>query len=249
MDVDRLAQMRPDHRRAFDVPAGPPPPPRRVPANDALGARLPQHEVGGIALVRRDLDPCAGDHRVAVAAAERPIIGVARHRKQHVALGFISVAGRDQRRDHRHHRRDFGGGVRRDGRRRNAQRTHVLEVKSLEPLGDLRRLDPFRLGRGDDLVVDVGDVAGISQAVGPEAMADQPRERVEHHRRPGIADMRPAVNRRPAHIHGDVLRVGGDEVALLARHRVIEPDHPSAPRPRRASTKSTIPRPLALSSG
>ena len=77
VDVDRLAQMRADHRRAFDVPARPAAAPRAVPADHASLARLPQHEVGGVALVGRDLDPRAGDHRLAVAAAERAIIGVA----------------------------------------------------------------------------------------------------------------------------------------------------------------------------
>ena len=77
VDVDGLAQMRADHRRTFDVPAGPAAAPRRVPADHALGDRLPQHEVGGIALERRDLDPGAGDHRLAVAAAQRAIIGIA----------------------------------------------------------------------------------------------------------------------------------------------------------------------------
>ena len=44
----------------------------------------------------------------------------------------------------------------------------------------------------------------------------------------------------------------GTNVALLARHRVVEPDHSPLPRwsrGRRASTQSTIARPLALSSG
>src|SRR5690242_8970491 len=66
VDVDRLAEVALDHRRAFEVPAGPAAAPRAVPADHALAARLPQHEVGGVALVRRDLDAGAGDHLLAV---------------------------------------------------------------------------------------------------------------------------------------------------------------------------------------
>src|SRR4051795_10502436 len=69
MDVDRLAKVALDHRRALDMPAGAAPAPWRIPADHTVGARLPQHEVGRIALVRRDLDPRAGDHRVAIALA------------------------------------------------------------------------------------------------------------------------------------------------------------------------------------
>src|SRR6185436_10829654 len=74
VDVDRLAQMLADHRRTFDVPAGPAAAPWAVPADHALVAWLPQHEVCGIALVRRYLDPGPGDHLLAIAAAQRPII-------------------------------------------------------------------------------------------------------------------------------------------------------------------------------
>ena len=69
VDVDRLAQMRarssPSIRCAS--PAGRGPTGESQPITPSR-ARLPQHEVGRIALVGRDLDPRAGDHRVAVAA-------------------------------------------------------------------------------------------------------------------------------------------------------------------------------------
>ena len=55
-----------------------------------------------------------------------------------------------------------------------------------------------------------------------ELAPDQARQRVEYNRRPGIADMSAAVDRRPAHIHRDALRILRDEFAFLARHRVIQ---------------------------
>src|SRR3546814_9355559 len=74
VDVDRLAQMRLDHRRAFDVPAGAAPAPGRIPADHLRLRRLPQHEVGRVPLVAGDLDAGAGDHRLAVAAPQRAVI-------------------------------------------------------------------------------------------------------------------------------------------------------------------------------
>ena len=249
VNVDRLAQMRADHRRTFDMPPRPPATPRRIPADHAIRARFPQHEIGWVALVRRDFDPRAGDHRIAVAPAKRAIIRVAGDRKQHMALGGIGVALANQRIDHRHHWPDFLGRVRGDVGRSDAKRAHVVKVMTLVPLGDHRRVDSLRLGRRNDLVVDVGDVAGIGQAVGAILMPNQPRQRIEHHRRPRIADMGSAIDGRAAHIHGDPLGIGGFELALGARHRVVKLDHGCTRRWRRVSTQSTTARPLALSNG
>ena len=249
VDVDCFAQVRADHRAAFDVPPGAAPPPRAVPANLCPDARLPQHKVGGVALVGGDLDPRAGDHRLAVATAEAAIIRVGRDREQDMVRGLIGMAEPDQPLDHRHHRANLGGGVRRDRRRGDAERAHVVEIVALVALGDHPRLDPFRLRRRDDPVVDVGDVARIDHAVGAKLVADRPGERVEHHRRAGVADVGVAVDRGAADIHGDAVRVARGEFALLARHRVVEADHSFTPGWRRVSTQSTIARPLALSSG
>ena len=94
-----------DHGRAFDVPAGSAPTPRRIPANHTLAARLPQHEVRRVALVGRDLDTRARNHRIAVAPAEHAIVGVARDGEEHVTLRLIGMAVIDQPLDHRDHGR------------------------------------------------------------------------------------------------------------------------------------------------
>ena len=166
-----------------------------------------------------------------------------------MTLGGVGVALGDQLTDHLDHRPDLGGRMRRDRRRGDTQRAHVIEVESLEPLGDHRRLDPLRLGRGDDLVVDVGDVARVDHVAVGELMLEQPPQRVEHHRRPGVADVRAAINRRPAHIHRHPARLARHELALLACHRVVQSDHIVTPGWRRVSTQSTTARPLALSKG
>ena len=121
----------------------------------------------------------------------------------------------------------------------------------LVSLRNHRRIDALLFRRRDDLVVDVGDVARIDQALRTELMADQPRERVEDDGGPRIADMGASVDRRTAHIHGDPLAVHWDERALLARHGVVEADHSSSTfgLPLRVWYQSTIARPLALRSG
>jgi hypothetical protein len=55
-----LAEQLRRHRRAFDVPAGPAPAPRRFPRRLAGLGRLPQHEVERVALGFVDLDARAG---------------------------------------------------------------------------------------------------------------------------------------------------------------------------------------------
>ena len=75
VDVEDLAEVALAHRRALDVPARTSPAPRRVPAR-LLGARLlPEHEVGGVLLVRLDGDAGARDVVLEVAARERAVVG------------------------------------------------------------------------------------------------------------------------------------------------------------------------------
>jgi hypothetical protein len=72
-------------------------------------------------------------------------------------------------------------------------------------------LDALRPRRLDDLVVDVGDVAGIDEAVLAVDVAEQAREHVEHHRRAGIADMGAIVDGGAADIHRHPLGSAGVE--------------------------------------
>ena len=136
-----------------------------------------------------------------------------------------------------------------------AERLHVLVKLALRRFRDasyglVQGKARILLGRPRvDLVVDVGDVADIGHVLGAVEMAQQPVEHIEHDHGPRIADMRAIIDRRSAHIEGDALGIAGDELTLLARHRVVEADHDAPPPTRRCSTQSTIARPLALSKG
>ncbi len=65
MDVEGLSQMFFAHRRAFEMPARAPEAPRAVPTRLIFGGGLPQHEIGRVLLIRRDLYPGAGDQLIA----------------------------------------------------------------------------------------------------------------------------------------------------------------------------------------
>jgi len=209
VDVDGGAQVRLGHRRALDVPARTAAAPGRVPAGQVVGGRLPQHEVAGIALVRRHFDTRAGQHVVRVAARELAVAGEAGHREQHVAFRGIGMAVGDQALDHRDDLRDVLGCLRLDVGRELAidtQRGHVLAVGGGVLVGDRGDRGAEFLRRRVDLVVHVGDVARVAQAA--ETAAQQRSQHPEHDRPARVADMHVVVDRGPAHIHG---RAGGIE--------------------------------------
>src|SRR5215469_1679157 len=67
VDIEGLPQVGFAHRRALDVPARPPSAPRTIPARKICIRRLPQHEIGRVALVGCNLYTGARDHLFAAA--------------------------------------------------------------------------------------------------------------------------------------------------------------------------------------
>ena len=235
--AERLEQRRHRHRRALDMPAGAP---RRGDAGRARPARLvrlrglPQDEVHRVALVRRDIDARAGQHLVERAMRERPVArrpGQRVHRirrEQHVILGDIGDAARDQPLDHHPHRVDILGGARLVRRRQRAESGHVfvkLPLGRFRHFGDRlveRQVGKVARGARVDLVVDVGDVADVDDMVGAIEVAQEPEQHVEHDDRPGVADMGEVVDRGPADIETHRLRVDRREILLAAGEGVVE---------------------------
>ena len=104
------------------------------------------------------------------------------------------------------------------------------------------RLDRLagRRRAADDLVVDVGDVHDPRHAQAAPAQVTD--EQVGEQERAEVADVRRAVDRRPAGIHPDVVRRERDQRPRLARQRVLQPDrHRGAPTV--ATTSAEIDRP------
>ena len=76
------------------------------------------------------------------------------------------------------------------------------------------------LRRGVDLVIQIGDVARINHfRITPR---ENPVEKIENHRRPGVADMWKAVDRRSADVHRDPRGVAGYKHFLAACERIVE---------------------------
>ena len=224
VDVEAVAEQFARHRRAFDVPARTAPAPRAVPSRKIGARRLPQDEVHRILLERRHLDAGARDHVVDGAPREAAVFRIGAHAEQHMALGLVGMAARDQRRDHLHHLRNV---VRRAGRvvrLEGAEQRHVLDEPPLGLFGDLRDLPPRLPRPGVDLVVHVGEVAHIGDAFWAVDAAQKPVQRVEHHHGPGVAEMCPVVDGRTADVHAHVVRIEGIERLLAPRLRVVEHD-------------------------
>ena len=205
MDVDGVAERGFTHRRAFDVPARATAAPGRVPARQFRRRRLPQHEVAGIALVRRHLDAGAGQHLVGGTARQLPVLRISLDREQHVALGGVGVAGLDQAFAHRDDLRNVRGRVRLKIRQVDAECAHVRAIGVRELVGDRRNRYLLVDRRLVDLVVDVSDVAGVDEL--RIVAAQQARQHAEHDRTARVADVHIVVNRRPADIHADPVRI------------------------------------------
>ena len=228
VNVEGLAEMLPGHGRALDVPARPA---RRLDAGRRRPAwlvrlrRLPQHEVLRIFLVRRDLDAAACDHLVKRPFRELAVIRHRGHVEQHVVFRHIGVATFYEALDQHFHWLDVLGGARLDRRRQAAERVHV----SFEILvGLVRQLANWNVALGRariDLVVNVGDVAHVSDAALTRIeMPQQAEKHIEHDDRPCVADMGEVVDRRSAHIHAQARGIERGEHPLLARQRVVEPE-------------------------
>ena len=97
VDVERLAQIAVRHRRALDVPAGPPGAPRALPRRLARLGALPEREVERAALLLADLDARAR-LQVVDALAPRACRSSAkpRHGEVDVAAGGVGEALVDQ---------------------------------------------------------------------------------------------------------------------------------------------------------
>ncbi len=220
VDVDGVAQVRLGHRRAFDVPAGAPVAPGGIPTRQVAGRRLPQHEIARIALVRRHFHARTGEHLLGIAARQLAVALEAGHGEQHMAFRGIGMPVVDQALDHVD---DLGDMARRRGlqvRRTHAQRAHVLAVGGGELVGDDRDRHALFAGGVVDLVVDVGDVAGVGQPA--IAAAQHVGQYAKHHGSARIADVHVVVDRRPAHVHGHAGGIERREGFDAARQAVEE---------------------------
>ncbi len=143
-------------------------------------------------------------------------------REQHMALGFIGVAGGDQPLDHRDHLGDVLGGARLDVGRQRPEGGHVVAEGGDGARRQRRNRLVIGARGGVDLVFDIGDVAHIAHMVLAVEVAQQPVEDIKHDERAAITDMGAVVHGRAADIHAHPVRIERFEPLLAAGQRIVE---------------------------
>mmetsp|Transcript_10080 Transcript_10080/g.40882 ORF Transcript_10080/g.40882 Transcript_10080/m.40882 type:complete len:728 (-) Transcript_10080:26-2209(-) len=248
VDVDAAAptDRRFDHRRALDVPPGPPRAPRRRPRRLARLGGFPDGEVFGVLLEllgrrrvgqraftlgeqRRRPDGLGHElavleprrykcGRVEVDAAQFVVVGV-------VAVGTVAVreAARDEALDEGHDLGDVLGHARQRRRPLDVERGHVAQEGRLPLARERFGRDAALATPLDDLVVDVRHVEDVGHVVARDRPQDAAHH-VELHVGARVAHVGRVVHGRPADVHRDVPPglVDRHEGHLGPRQRVVD---------------------------
>ncbi|CAB4702287.1 unannotated protein [freshwater metagenome] len=227
VDVEGVTEVLAGHRGALDVPAGASGPPGRGPGCGRrlrlLLPALPQREVAGVALATQIgvlgrlhvVDALVGQLAVRRPAADVEV-DVARP-----VLRGVGVAARDQLTDQLHHLGDVTGGGRLVGGRRDVEGGVGLVELAVHRVGEVVPGPALFGGLGEDLVVDVGDVADEGHLV---VEVTQPAlQDVEVDPRAHVADVRLGLHRQTADVDARLPLLQGDEVTDFAGRSVIQP--------------------------
>ena len=219
VDVDRgLAEETERHRRALDVPAGPPRADPRVPRRLPFFCRLPHDEVPGVFLVVL----VAVDARAALDAGvveprQLPVFRKRRDLEVDGTVAAIGVATFLERADRLPHRLD----IRRISRSRaflddlQPERRCVLAIGVDVAVRVLAQRHASLLRLEDRPVVDVGEVHDVPD-VEASLILERAAEDVDGHEGPEIPDVPSGVGRQPARVHAH-------EVLSQGRKRFLAP--------------------------
>ena len=224
VDVERLAQQRAAHGRALDVPARPAcaigTGPLGLGGLLGLGA-FPEHEIERILFAVEHGHALAGTQFVERLAAELAVAVELANGVIDVAAGHpVGQALLLETVDEAQHLRHVVGGTR-----------LVRGAFDAEGIGILVQGVDHAVRQGtdalavvqrppDDLVVDVGDVTHIGDAVarGPEPALDD----VEGHHRTRMAEVTQVIHRHAAHVHAHVAGVDRGKRRHPTRERVVD---------------------------
>ena len=203
MDVEGFAQCGAAHGRALDVPAGAARAEFAVPLGlgRLLGlGGLPQHEIERVFLAIEHGHTLARAQFIQRLARELAVAVELAHRVVHVTIArAVGQALAFEPADEREHLGHIFSGAGLHGGGLNAQQADVLVHRGHHLVGELADGDAPLQRALDDLVVDVGDVAHVGNAV---AAAFQPAlHHVERHHHAGMANMAQVINGHAAHVH------------------------------------------------
>jgi len=214
------------------MPAGATSSPGTTPSRIFRFGRFPQHKISRVTLIGSDLYAGACQHIVQRAIRKSAVFRHRLHSKEHMTLRFIRVPLANKRLRQLNHCRDVVRGVRLKGGSQRVKLGHVLTKLIGILLGnriDRSVLLPCGL---DDLVLNIGNVAGIHDIF--VVRLQHAKERIKDDDRSRITDMSKVIYRRSADIHAHCFGLKWFEEFLLSRQGVVQfqAHEPNAPLPR-----------------
>ena len=236
VDVEALPEVGDRHGRALDVPPGVALAPGAVEADDPPRAgRLPEDEVGGVALVVVDgREPVARPELVERVAGQPPVV---RERRDVVVDGAgvdIGVAPVEEPADEVDHLGDVGRGPGVDLGGDDPEPAGVAVEGGLVLGGDLLRAEAL-VGRGEqhlvltpvvDLVGHVADVSDVHHLPHRKARPGQrPADEVAEQERAEVADVDGPVHGGAAGVHRHGPRCQRPDRLDRTGQRVVEAQH------------------------
>src|SRR5882762_4349786 len=224
VNVEMRSQQFRAHCRALGVPARAPITPGRLPKGLAFLGVLPQGEIEWIALGRVDFDPLPGTQILERLPREFAVTWKLPDREIHVAaFRTISDTTLLQSADHLYHLRDVTGCARLDVGLLHRERPGIFVHVANEAFGQSSNGFTGLRCPADNLVVNIGNVAYISQRV---AACTQPAlYHVEYDHHPRMPEMAVVIDGHPADVHPHPRRVERDEGLLRSAEAVVDFQH------------------------
>ncbi|MCG3150609.1 MAG: hypothetical protein PCFJNLEI_04097 [Verrucomicrobiae bacterium] len=224
VDVETLTEVRHAHDATFDVPAGPPQSPRRIPFDGAVGFTpgFPEREIADVLLgVLVVLDARTVLEVIHVEVAEFAVGRKGFDGKiDGAVVANVGVLFGEKRLDESDHAGNRVGGARDD--------MGTLDVECVKVAKEFLRVEISELFErlagladgADDFVFHVGDVHDVGDGV--PLVFEVPAEQILEHEGTEIADVRVVVNGRAAGVETNFARLERDEVFFLSGQRIEE---------------------------
>ena len=236
VDIELLPEIFARHGRTFGMPPRKTVAPRRRPTHDMFGRSLfPKRKIQwtGLFVLRRKVGARGGQQVFYHPAGELAVVVllvVFSYIEIDRTIGFVSVAGGQNFLYHLNLFDDMTARVRLYRRPLHAQLIHIVVVAVGVVLRHLHRFQLFQAGFLGNFVFalvgilfqmpHVGNVAHIAHLVAQ--MLQIAKQEVEGNPRPGMAQMRVAIDRGAAHIHTHLRGMQGFKQLFAPMQRIVE---------------------------